>query len=321
MINISDKLKYKLNMLPMKPGVYKMIDARGNIIYVGKSKLLKRRVKTYFSSNPKWDKVNRMVKVIDDIEFIVTDTHMEARLLECSLIKSVKPVFNSQMKHDRGYVYLKLEDYNKYRALSIIESREGNTFTFGPFRSRSQLNETINILKNLYPIKSAAKSYSFDFHLFPAALNEADFNENRNSLYEILTDNSKAKMFIKELSNKMKNEASFYNFEMAAIYKEIIINVNYIFYSINKNYELSNSNLIASIPVENGYKLFYISKGIILKKEISEKPFPDNIEAFTEAALTPLDSVIHMDEKSLVDYKDIVCSEIISSSEIAVKYI
>lgn len=321
MINISDKLKNKLNMLPMKPGIYKMIDAKGNIIYVGKSKLLKRRVKTYFSNNPKWDKVNRMVKVIDDIEFIVTDTHLEARLLECSLIKSIRPIFNSKMKHDRGYVYLKLEDYNKYGALSIVEARGENTFTFGPFRSKSQLNEILNILKNLYPIKSTAKSYSFDYHLFPASLNEDDFNENRNSLYEILTDNSKAKMFIKELSNKMKNEASLYNFEMAAIYKEIIINVNYIIYSINKNNELANSDLIASIPVENGYKMFYISKGIILKKGISENPFPGNIEAFAEADLIPLDSVVHMDEKSLVDYKDIVCTEIISSSEIVVKYI
>jgi len=262
-----------------------------------------------------------MVKVIDDIEFIVTDTHLEARLLECGLIKSIRPVFNSQMKHDRGYVYLKLEDYNQYRALSIVESRGENTFTFGPFRSKSQLNETLNVLKNLYPIKSIDRAYSFDYHLFPAILDEDDFNENRNSLYGILTDNSKAKMFIKELSNKMKSEASLYNFEMAAIYKEIIINVNYIIYSINKNYELANRDLIASIPVENGYKVFYISKGMILKKEISENSFPGNIEAFTEADLPTLDSVIHMDEKSLVDYKDIVCSEIISSSEIVVKYI
>ena len=321
MINVSDKLKNKLNTLPMKPGVYKMIDAKGNIIYVGKSKMLKNRVKTYFSSNPKWDKVNRMVNSIDDIEFIVTDTHLEARILECSLIKSIKPIFNSQMKHDRGYVYLKLEDYNKYRALSIVESREKNTFTFGPFRRKFQLTETINVLKNLYPIKRTAKSYSFNYHLFPDTLSETDFNENRNSLYEILTDNSKTKIFIKELSDKMKNEAALYNFEMASIYKEIIINTNYIIYSINKKNDFASSNLIASIPIETGYKLFYISNGIILKNEISEKHFPDNIEAFPETDLTSLDSVINMDEKSLVDYKDIVCSEITSSPEIVVKYL
>ena len=81
-------------MLPMEPGIYKMIDAKGNVIYIGKSKMLNKRVKTYFANNPNWDKINRMVRLIDDIDFIVTDTHLEARILECSLIKELKPIFN-----------------------------------------------------------------------------------------------------------------------------------------------------------------------------------------------------------------------------------
>lgn len=317
LINISDKLRNKLNMLPMNPGIYKMIDSKGNIIYVGKSKMLRRRVKTYFSSNSKWDKVNRMVSLIDDIDFIVTDTHLEARILECSLIKTIKPIFNSQMKHDRGYVYLKVENYNKYRALSVVEIREENTF--GPFRRRFQLNETIKALKNLYPIKRTDKSYAFDYHLFPVTLNEDEFNENRSSLYEILTVKQKSSMFIKELTNKMKIEASLNNFEIASIYKEIIDSTNYIIKSINKNNELLNSNLIVSIPLVEGYKLFYISNGIILKKEIYNNPLPNDIESFKEMALLYLDEeFMKMDEKSLVDFKDIVCSEIIFSSEIIV---
>lgn len=304
-------------MLPMNPGIYKMLDSRGNIIYVGKSKMLRRRVKTYFSNNPKWDKVNRMVCVIDDIDFIVTDTHLEARILECRLIKTIKPIFNSQMKHDRGYVYLKLEKYNKYRELSVVENREENTF--GPFRKRFQLNETIKVLKNLYPIKRAGKSYTFDYHLFPVTLSEDEFNENRSSLYEIFTVNEKASMFIKELTNKMKTEASLNNFEIASIYKEIIDKSNYLIKSINKNTELLNSNLIVSIPVVYGYKLFYISNGIILTKDISKYPLPNDIELFKETALISLDEeFLNMDEKSLVDFKDIICSEIISSPEIIV---
>jgi len=319
LINISDKIKKKLDMLPMEPGIYKMIDAKGNVIYIGKSKMLNKRVKTYFANNPNWDKINRMVRLIDDIDFIVTDTHLEARILECSLIKELKPIFNSQMKHDRGYVYLKIENYNKNRALSVVESREESCF--GPFRKKFHLNETINSLKNIYPIIKKGESYSFDFHLFPLTLNEIEFNKNRYSLYEILTDNSKAGIFIKELENKMKREALLCDFEKASFYKDILINVRYLINSINKYNELLKSNVIVSIPFDEGYKLFYISKGIILKKEVFKAPNKKDIEIFSKAALTsPDDSFINMDEKTLMDYKDIICSEIISLSDTVVKY-
>lgn len=319
MINISDKLKNKLNTAPKKPGIYKMLDSKGNVIYVGKSKMLNKRVKTYFSNNPKWEKVSKMVPLIDDIEYIVTDTHLEARLLECSLIKSIKPIFNSQMKHDRGYVYLKLENYNKYRALSVIDSREESTY--GPFRRKFHLNETINIFKNLYPIKKASNSYEFEYHLFPVTLNKDMFNENRNSLKEVLSDYSKANLFINELENKMRREASLNNFEMASLYKDIINNVNYIINSINKYNELARHNILLTIPIEEGYKLFYISKGKIKKKEIYEKMTQTDIEVFSETALTSTEDNYDLDEKSLMDFKDIVYSEIISLPESMVKYI
>lgn len=319
MINISDKLKNKLNTAPKKPGIYKMLDSKGNVIYVGKSKMLNKRIKTYFANNPKWEKVSKMVPLIDDIEYIVTDTHLEARLLECSLIKSIKPIFNSQMKHDRGYVYLKLENYNRYRALSVIDSRE--EFSYGPFRRKFHLNETINIFKNLYPIKKASNSYEFEYHLFPVTLNKDMFNENRNSLKEVLSDYSKANLFINELENKMRREASLNNFEMASLYKDIINNVNYIINSINKYNELARHNILLTIPIEEGYKLFYISKGKIKKKEIYEKMTQTDIEVFSETALTSTEDNYDLDEKSLMDFKDIVYSEIISLPESMVKYI
>jgi excinuclease ABC subunit C len=318
-INISDKLKNKLNTAPKKPGIYKMLDSKGNVIYVGKSKMLNKRIKTYFANNPKWEKVIKMVPLIDDIEYIVTDTHLEARLLECSLIKSIKPIFNSQMKHDRGYVYLKLENYNRYRALSVIDSRE--EFSYGPFRRKFHLNETINIFKNLYPIKKTDNSYEFEYHLFPVTLNKDMFNENRNSLKEILSDYSKANLFINELENKMRREASLNNFEMASLYKDIINNVNFIIYSINKYNELVRHNILLTIPIEEGYKLFYISKGKIKKKEIYKKMTQTDIEVFSETALTSTEDNYDLDEKSLMDFKDIVYSEIISLPESMVKYI
>lgn len=99
---------------------------------------------------------------------------------------------------------------------------------------------------------------------------------------------------------------------MASLYKDLIINVNYIINSINKYNELANSNILLTIPIEEGVKLFYISNGKILKKEKHEKLSQSDIELFLESALTSTEDYKYIDEKSLMDFKDIVYSEIIS---------
>ncbi len=317
MINISDNLKEKLKQIPMKPGIYKMIDSKGNVIYVGKSKCLNKRVRTYFADNPKWEKVTKMAHLIDDIEYIVTDTHLEARLLECSLIKQIKPIFNSQMKHDKGYVYLKIENYNRYRALSVVDSKEVNSY--GPFRRKSYLNEIINSFKNLYPIIRTDESYSFEYRLFPVSMNTDEFNKNRSSLEEILSESTKADLFIKELAEKMKKEALVNSFEMALMYKDIIENINYLKISINKYKELANSNVLLTIPYEGGFKLFYIVGGKIIKIGKYKKITQSIIDLFLRADLTSPDISFDMDEKSFLDFKDIIYSEIVSLPESIVK--
>ncbi|WP_313129783.1 GIY-YIG nuclease family protein [Anaerocolumna sp.] len=148
MINLSEKLKERLHTLPELPGVYKMLDSQGNIIYIGKSKCLKKRVKSYFVNSPKWEKVNKLVRFIEDIEYEVTDTHLEARLLECELIKKRKPSFNSQMKHDKNYVYLKVAEFNNHNSLSIILDREDNCY--GPFRRKFSIYDIIDSLKHRF---------------------------------------------------------------------------------------------------------------------------------------------------------------------------
>ncbi len=310
LINISDKLKNKLNEIPSLPGIYKMLDSRGNIIYVGKSKALNKRVKTYFADNPKWEKVTRMVHLIDDIEYIITDTHLEARLLECSLIKEIKPIFNSQMKHDRGYAYIKIENFNKYRSLSVVNTREENTY--GPFRRRFHLNETVNFLKNLYPIKSSNNSYEFEYHLFPAPMNNEAFNDNKKSLEEILSNKDKFQLFMKTIETKMKYEASIDNFEMASMYKNILDNVSYIFSSIKKYDELIYSKILLNIPVENEYILFYIENCEIIKRKKYKRLNSNIINKFIECQKSKPNKYFSMDEKSMMDFKDIVYSEILS---------
>lgn len=291
-----------------------MIDSKGNVIYVGKSKCLSKRVRTYFSDNPKWEKITKMVRLIDDIEYTVTDTHLEARLLECRLIKQIKPIFNSQMKHDRGYVFLKLKNYNQYNALSVVDEREEGTY--GPFRSKFYLNEIINSLKNIYPIKNINGSYSFEYHLFPVTLNINEFNENKECLKDILTDKVNAESFIEELKIKMKKEASCNNFEMASVYKDFIDNINYINYTIYKYENLMNSDLLVAIPLDEGYKFFYISDANIVRKERFKSISQTDIDLFCDAAKnSTVDYSIDINEKSLIDFRDIIYSEILSLPE------
>lgn len=158
-----------------------MMDSRGNIIYVGKSICLRKRVKSYFTSNHKWSKVEKLVFFTDDIYYVVTDTHLEARLLECELIKKFKPIFNSQMKNEREYVYLKVEGNNKYKALSIVPERE--KCAFGPFRNKHRLSNIIDSLQFIYPILKTNDGYDFDLHVLPVSM-----NHERKRHYYTLTD-------------------------------------------------------------------------------------------------------------------------------------
>lgn len=314
MIDITDKIKTKLDQIPELPGIYKMIDSRGNIIYVGKSKCLKKRVKTYFADNPKWEKVNRMVRLIDNIEYIVTDTHLEAMLLECSLIKSIQPLFNSQMKNDRRYVYLKIEDYNRHNSLKVTSTREENSY--GPFRNKYMLYDIIDSFKNLYPIKNTNGTYDFEYHLFPVSMNKEAFQDNKESLLNLFSDGNNFDIFINILNKKMQTESDFCNFESAIMYRNMIKNIEYLKTAVNKYKSIMTSNIFIAIPMQKGYKLFFISGGnIVLKEKFSEmgKISSEIKKDFIRRGSQSLENFsTHMDEKSHMDYRDILYSEVIN---------
>lgn len=314
MIDITDKIKNKLDQLPELPGIYKMIDAKGNIIYVGKSKCLKKRVKTYFADNPKWEKVNRMVRLIDNIEYIVTDTHLEAMLLECSLIKSIQPIFNSQMKNDKRYVYLKIEEFNRHNSLKVTSTREENSI--GPFRNKYMLYDIMDSLKNLYPIRKSDKSYDFEYHLFPVSMNKEAFQENKESLLHLFSDGNNFDIFINVLNQKMQAESAICNFEYAIMYRNMIQKMEYLKGAVNKYKNIMTADMFITIPLQNGYKLFFISGGnIVLKEKHAEiGELSDGIKYdFIRRGFKSSESFsTDMGEKSHMDYRDILYSEIIN---------
>ncbi len=143
-----DTLREKANNLPLLPGVYIMLDDRGEVIYVGKAKKLKNRVSSYFHGEH-LPKVAAMVEKVADFNVIVAASEFEALVLENSLIKRHKPHYNILLKDDKGYPFIRLDLKSPYPAMSLSAKagKDGARY-FGPFGSRSQTRDIISTISN-----------------------------------------------------------------------------------------------------------------------------------------------------------------------------
>lgn len=306
-----DNIKNQINSIPELPGIYKMLDSKGNIIYIGKSKSLKKRVKSYFISTPKWEKIKKLVSLVHEIDFIVTDTHLEARLLECKLIKEVKPYFNSQMKNDQKYSYLKIADYNIHNPLIILDNREANSY--GPFRSKTNLQNIINSFKNLYPISKVDNNYEFEYHIFPLSLDPVLFEENKVILMDIFNNSRNLLKFIKSLESRMMEAAAEYKFETASMYRDVMSSLNYLKYGIDGYRKYVTKNILIQIQIPTGIKLFYVHKSNILLTRRFSVLTEENRKHFIEEGKSLIHTISKSNnEKTDMDYRDILYSEIIS---------
>lgn len=148
-------LKYQLSILPDNPGVYLMKNEMGEIIYVGKAKNLKKRVRSYFMiSRNHSEKTRIMVSKISEFEYIVTDNEMEALILEMNLIKKHSPRYNVLLKDDKHYPFIKITTNEDFPRVYITRTyaRDGNRY-FGPYTDVSAVYETLDTIKNIYPIR------------------------------------------------------------------------------------------------------------------------------------------------------------------------
>lgn len=150
----------QLKTLPQKPGVYIMKNDLGEIIYVGKAKILKNRVKQYFQhSRNHSEKVKAMVKHIAEFEYIVTDSEMEALLLECNLIKKYSPKYNIALKDDKFYPFIKITTNEDFPKVFVTRNyaKDGNKY-FGPYTSGAAVYEVMNLINKLYPLRQSKKN-------------------------------------------------------------------------------------------------------------------------------------------------------------------
>lgn len=151
----TEKLEKILAALPTKPGVYKMKNAEGKIIYIGKAKNLRNRVKSYFQNNPDLDQRKEgMVSQIDDIEYIEVGSDLEAIMLETNWIKQFRPKYNVLMKDDKGYVYIRVSIDEDFPRITIVRRREKDKARyFGPKTAQHKVKKTLDILRKVLPFR------------------------------------------------------------------------------------------------------------------------------------------------------------------------
>lgn len=311
---MNEQLKQKLNNLPEAPGIYRMLDKRGTIIYIGKSKCLKKRVHSYFVPSPVWDKAKQMAPFIEDIDLTVTDTHLEAMLLECESIKTAKPYFNSMMKNDQRYLYLTLEENYRRPPLKLTHTRESRSF--GPFRSRGVLLEITDTFRNLYPIKKSGSSYQFEYHIFPCTMEKETFEADQETLARLLSSDTEMARFLRSVERKMKDAAAQQRFERASQYRDLHIRFSWLKKYLSRFEEWQKTDLIYTVPLNQGYKFFYISDGALLWRDLVSENTEAARRVFAEKArsLRETSSPDERTEKELLDYRDIIYAELAGAS-------
>lgn len=231
MFNIHDELK----KLPVKPGVYLMKNGN-DIIYVGKAIILKNRVKQYFQKTNKSARIEKMVSLITSFEYIVTDSEVEALMLECNLIKLHKPKFNVMLKDDKTYPYIKItnEDYPVV-AITRRVLQDGAQY-FGPYMENTHVKQALRFIKEKYQVrqcKGVLKSkkrpcinYQIGRCMAPCKNNvsKEEYMKMINEVSNILSGN--IQRLITSLTNEMNEYSENLEFEKASIIRDKIVDIN-----------------------------------------------------------------------------------------------
>ncbi|SHH16552.1 excinuclease ABC subunit UvrC [Tepidibacter thalassicus] len=280
-------IKEQLKKLPDLSGVYMMKDKYKNVIYVGKAVSLKNRVRQYFQSSKNHSlKVKSMVKNIAEFEYIITDSEVEALILECNLIKEYKPKYNVLLRDDKTYPYIKItlnEDYP--RVLKVRKIKKDGARYFGPYTDISALNDTLDIIHSIYPIRTCSLdiqrviarkqrpclSFYINKCVGPCTGN-VDKNEYKIMIDEIIMILSgKIENLKNELQEKMNEASECLEFEKAAKYRDKIMSIEKMIENqkIVSTSNTSDQDVIAMAKSNNEacVQVFFVRNGKIVGRE------------------------------------------------------
>lgn len=161
---INDKISEKLKTLPKSPGVYIMKDASGTVIYVGKARILPNRVRQYFGGGAQHVKVQAMIDNIDDFDYIITSSELEALILECNLIKQYRPYYNILLKDDKQFPYVRIDVNSKYPRVEVVRRvAPDKAKYFGPYIAAHSVKEVLDAVYTLFPLRSCKRDFSKNY--------------------------------------------------------------------------------------------------------------------------------------------------------------
>lgn len=239
MFDIQEELK----KLPGKPGVYLMHDEKDEIIYVGKAVSLKNRVRQYFqSSRNKGAKIEQMVTHIRRFEYIITDSELEALVLECNLIKEHRPKYNTMLMDDKAYPFIKVTVEEPYpRVMLARRMAKDKSRYFGPYTSAGAVKDTIELIRRLYHVRSCNRKLPRDigkerpclnYHIHQCKapcqgyISEEEYRKSIQEVLRFLGGNYEG--ILKDLEEKMNQASEDLEFERAIEYRELLSSVQKI---------------------------------------------------------------------------------------------
>ncbi|MEC0138709.1 GIY-YIG nuclease family protein [Paenibacillus macerans] len=275
-------MKDKLGNLPSSPGVYLMKDGNGGILYVGKSKNLQQRVRSYFyPSAPHSNKIKRLVNNVKDLEIRVTDTEFEALMLECRLIREWKPVYNKKMKNPLAYVYIAIRPGNGFRRIEVTHhpgSGEAGEVWFGPYTaSKNTVLEAVREIQECLQIACARSSvgqapclnYSLGLCRGMCLGGEAvrEYERIVDRFIALLAGSDRS--IYEVMEQEMAAAAERYDFEAAARYRDSLQAVSLL---LDKEkmiqFTVQNRSLaIVEALDDQTFKLFLVKRNRVLFRE------------------------------------------------------
>ena len=275
----------ELKKLPGKPGVYIMHDSKDAIIYVGKAVSLKNRVRSYFrASTKKTPKIQKMVSLIARFEYIVTDSELEALVLENNLIKEHSPKYNTMLKDDKTYPYIKVTISEPFpRILFARQMKKDRSKYFGPYTSAAAVKDTIELMNKLYKLRTCNRSLPQDIKKGRPCLNyhikqcfgpcqgyisEEEYRTQVNKAMEFLNGNYGP--ILKELEEKMYAASEALEFEEAAKIKELLYSVKSVAQKQKiTDSEGENKDYIALARNERDViiQVFFVREGKLIGRE------------------------------------------------------
>ncbi|MCY7408198.1 MAG: excinuclease ABC subunit UvrC, partial [Alkalinema sp. CAN_BIN05] len=223
-----DQLELRLKEVPAEPGVYYMRDASDQILYIGKSKKLRSRVRQYFNGSDSRPRIHQMMRMVTEIEFIVTDTEAESLTLEANLIRQYKPEYNVLLKDDKQYPYVCITWSENYPRIFTTRRRimgNKNDRYYGPYVDSQQLRATMNLMKRIFPMRQRLQAMykdrtclNYDMGRCPGICQGLiEPEEYRKTLTKVaMIFQGRTSELVETLNEQMEQAAELLNFEHAA---------------------------------------------------------------------------------------------------------